>query len=413
MIRRMQFIGITLAVSAVSILGISGCSYHTKIIEHRHWELNESIRRTSTEQLLLNIVRLRYDEPAFFLQVSSITSSFSSSGSLGASAQIPENGSNVFGFNGSLSYTETPTVSWSLPDSAQYLGRLTAPMGADQLTVLVNSGWDPENVFRVGITKMNRLRNQNYRIGEGISQSNSYEQFREVLQLIDQLSREDVIDFAYGVKSNAGGGKFPIEKLDITAMPDGLQYGLQFMTRDDPTVFEPVKLFKPLFLRFSKQSDNDPRAKRLRELLNLDPAKYSFGIVDTANSGVEQLRSESGKLTQAFDPETQYAEIVLNNRSVMEVLYFASGYVQVPEADVAHKHVNADNKRPDADWLDIHSSESEPSDAWLKIRYRGAWFYIAADDLKSRTTFTLLDAIFASVVGNIPGSKPLLTLPVK
>jgi len=59
---------------------------------------------------------------------------------------------------------------------------------------------------------------------------------------------------------------------------------------------EPLKLFKPLFLRFSKQSDSNPQARHLRELLDFDPTKYSFGIMDTASSGVEQLRSESGKL---------------------------------------------------------------------------------------------------------------------
>lgn len=401
------------AVSAISILGLSGCSHHTKIIEHRHWELNESIRRTATEQLLLNIVRLRYDEPAYFLQVSSISSSFSSSGSLGASAQIPESGLDVFGLSGSLSYTETPTVTWSLPDSSEYLGRLTAPMGADQLTVLVQSGWDPKNVFRAGIKKMNRLRNLDYQIGEGIYQPGSYEQLLEVLQLVDQLRREGLIDFAYGVKSTQVASKIPLEKLNTRAIPQGLAYGLQFMTRDDPNMLEPLKLFKPLFLRFSKQSDDDSRAKRIRELLNLDSTKYSFGIVDTATSGVEQRLTESGQLAQAFNPETQYAEIVLNNRSVIEVLYFASGYVQVPEADVNNNYVRLSSDRSDTDWLDIRTSKSEPSAAWLKVRYRGAWFYIAADDLKSRTSFTLLDAIFASVVGNIPGSKPLLTLPVK
>jgi hypothetical protein len=37
----------------------------------------------------------------------------------------------------------------------------------------------------------------------------------------------------------------------------------------------------------------------------------------------------------------------------------------------------------------------------------------AADDMQLRTSFTLLDAIFASVVGSVPGAKLLLTLPVK
>ena len=192
----------------------------------------------------------------------------------------------------------------------------------------------------------------------------------------------------------------------------GLQYGLQFMTRDDPNMFEPLKLFKPLFLRFSKRSDDDPRAKRLRDLLNLDPKKYSFGIVDTATSGVEQLRSESGKLSQVFDEEAELGEIVLNNRSMMEVLYFASAYVQVPEAQLSSGVVRTGGV-VDPDWLTVRVSPDEPSDAWVKVNYRGNWFYIAATDLKSRASFGLLDALFESVVGDVPGAKPLLTLPVK
>jgi len=123
--------------------------------------------------------------------------------------------------------------------------------------------------------------------------------------------------------------------------------------------------------------------------------------------------SESGKLSQVFDPETDLAEIVLNNRSVMEVLSLASLYVQVPEADLVQENVSSNRERPVADWVEIRTSLSEPSDAWLKVKHRDSWFYIASNDAKSRTSFMLLEAIFSSVVGNIPGAKPLLTLPVK
>jgi len=408
--------------AALMLVALGGCGVSTKIIEHRHWELNQSIRKTTSEQLLLNIVRLRYDETPFFLQVSSISTQFSTqqradlSGS--ASGTFPKGSAdNTYnaglGLGGSISYSESPVVTWSLPDSREYLALLMAPMGADQLTVLAQSGWDVERVFRVGTKKMNRLRNVDYRVAQDIYEPATYGEFKEALHLIVELNQEGLMDLAYGVKSTMGAGKIPLEKMDARAIPEGLPYGLQFLTRDDPTVFEPLKLSKPLFLRFSKQSDNDPRARRLRELLNLDPIKYSFGIVDTANSGVEQLRSESGKLSQVFDPETDLAEIVLNNRSVMEVLSLASLYVQVPEADLSQENVSSNRERPLADWVEIRTSLTEPLDAWLKVKHRDSWFYIAANDAKSRTSFMLLEAIFSSVVGNIPGAKPLLTLPVR
>lgn len=390
----------------------AGCALQTKIIAHRHWQLNDTIRATHIEQLLLNIVRLRYDDTPYFLQVSSISTQFSAQGSLGVSGSIPEGGPNVLGLSGGVSYAESPVVTWSLPDSRDYYSRLLAPMGADQLTALANSGWEPTLVLLAGVKKMNRLRNKEFRVERGIFTPPTYEDFLVVLQLMSELAKEGLIDFAYGVKSTTGAGKIPLDKLDTRAIPDGLQYGLQFMTRDDPNMFEPLKLFKPLFLRFSKRSDDDLRAQRLRALLNLDPNKYSFGIVDTASSGVEQLRSESGKLSQVFDDNAEMAEIVLNNRSMMEVLYFASAYVQVPEAQIASGAVR-DTGPLDHDLLTVHVSPDGPSDAWVKVKYRGNWFYIAATDLKSRASFGLLDALFESVIGNVPGAKPLLTLPVK
>jgi len=63
--------------------------------------------------------------------------------------------------------------------------------------------------------------------------------------------------------------------------------------------------------------------------------------------------------------------------------------------------------------LTVLSSQTEPADVWLKVQCRGVWFYVPATDLNSRSTFALLSAIFASVVGDVPGAKPVLTLPVK
>jgi len=60
----------------------------------------------------------------------------------------------------------------------------------------------------------------------------------------------------------------------------------------------------------------------------------------------------------------------------------------------------------------IRSSSDEPSDASLRIKYRGYWFYIPDNDLKSRKEFALITALFAVTGGTVPGAHPVLTLPV-
>lgn len=400
---------VLVGASLAFVLG--ACRVTPEAMQRRHWELNDMINRTSSEQLLLNIVRLRYDEMPYFLQVSSISTQFSAAQGTNASGSVGSGASGVLGLSASLSYSENPTVTWALPDSREYLGRLLAPMSADQLTVLAQSGWDAERVLRVGVKKMNRLRNMDFTVDEGVYTPPNYGDFVEVLHLVHELNKDGLIDLAYGAKSSSAAGNIPLDKMDPGAIVDGQPYGVQFMTRDDPKTFEVLKLTKPLFLRFSKESDADPGAKRLRQLLHLVDGQYSFGIVDTITSGKEQMLSESGRLSQAFEQDAQLAEIVVNNRSIMEVLYFASTYVEVPREHAERGYVD-ERGHVASDWLHIASSPTEPENAWMKVKYHGQWFYIAGADVTSRKSFSLLEAMFDSVVGNVPGGKPLLTLPV-
>ena len=54
----------------------------------------------------------------------------------------------------------------------------------------------------------------------------------------------------------------------------------------------------------------------------------------------------------------------------------------------------------------------KPDNAFVSVPYRGAWFYIADDDLNSKSTFTLLKQLFSLQAGQIKEAGPTLTLPV-
>lgn len=63
-------------------------------------------------------------------------------------------------------------------------------------------------------------------------------------------------------------------------------------------------------------------------------------------------------------------------------------------------------------WLKIKSSRDEPSNATLRIKFRGNWYFIEDSDLKSREAFSMLNAMFAVTGGTVPGANPILTIPV-
>jgi len=383
-----------------------------KIIKARHWDLNETIRETGNEQLLLNLVRLRHDETPYFLQISSITTNFSASASVGASGTFPQGSdtNDVYGLNSGFSYSESPSVTWSIPDSREFLARFYAPIGADQLTVLTQSGFDLVEVLRVGVQKMNLLRNREFHVRDGEFQPPSYADFGEAIELMEAMRKDGTIDFAHSLMTNYGGVTLPISQLEPRGVAEGIPYSLMYLSRSEGMA-TPYTLSKPLYMRFSKASDSDPRATRLRQLLKLRPDLYSYPITDTVNVSPEGIRAVDGKLAEVYDPEVNLTHIGLINRSVLEILRFAAASVEVPEGLVAS---GAARKRDIVidEYLDVRVSSSEPANAWLKVPYHGSWYYIPETDLNSRTTFTLLSALFASVVGEVPGAKPVLTLPV-
>ena len=390
----------------------AGCGLQAGIIQSRHWDLNETIRDTTNEQLLLNLVRLRFDETPYFLQLSSITTNFSAGASLGASGTFPQTAAadEIYGLNSGLSYSESPSVTWAIPDSREFLGRFYAPIGAHQLTFLAQSGFDLVEVFRVGVQKMNLLRNREFHIRDGEFRPDSYAEFLEALDLMETLRKEGVIDFAYSLMSNYGGVTVPISQIDTRGVAEGLPYALLYLSRA-PGMATPYQVSKPLFLRFTKASDRDPRAQRLRQLLKLRPDLYSFPITDTVDVSPEAIRAVDGKLAQIFDPDEKLAHIGLTNRSVLDILRFTAASVEAPEKELASGQARRRDIKLD-EYLDVQSSKTTPSSAWLKVPYRGAWYFIPATDLNSRTSFTLLSALFSSVVGEVPGAKPVLTLPV-
>jgi hypothetical protein len=102
-------------------------------------------------------------------------------------------------------------------------------------------------------------------------------------------------------------------------------------------------------------------------------------------------------------------------------MYYLSKGIRVPPA-----HVKADiamETRDDQgrlfDWSEIlgdlftvYASKKSPDNAAIRVRYGDHWFFIRNDDHASKSTFSLLLALFR--LGSIPveATKPVLTLPV-
>jgi hypothetical protein len=69
-----------------------------------------------------------------------------------------------------------------------------------------------------------------------------------------------------------------------------------------------------------------------------------------------------------------------------EIMLYASKSVQVPQEDV-DAGLTTDESSAMGDLLTILHSKERPQSAAVAVEFKDHWFYIRADDLKSKLTF--------------------------
>ncbi|MBC2604021.1 hypothetical protein [Puniceicoccus vermicola] len=327
---------------------------------------NVAMQKVGEEQLLLNIVRLRYRDAPYFFEASSITSQLDLNSSLGVAGTFPLSGSapDALSGNTGISFAERPTISYTPLQGDDFFNRLLGRITFEDISLLTNSGWSMDTVSRMVIQRTNGMNNAMGASGPTPEILPQFKEFREVADTLFQLQRHNAIQMGE-VQSENG--------------------------------YEPV-IFLP-----APGSNED--ADRLRELLSLDPELDVYRV----RPGAAAVPSSNGDL------------IEINTRSLLGVLFFLSQGVNVPEKDVESGKVTKtlyddgtvfDWNEPLDGLFRVESSNSEPDNASTAVRYRGTWFYIKDDDLLSKATFMLLSQMFALRTGDAQGQTPVLTIPV-
>ena len=405
----------------VSMLILQGCQVGPALYQSSFNDYNDAIRKTSDGQMLANLVRMRYLESPVFLQMASISTSFNLNSNVGASAGFPEGAANNYGLSTGAGYSETPTITFSLPESREYYGRLMAPLSANQITMLIEAGFKSEMVMQAAVRRINRLENLKINYSSYPQAPRSYAEFREVFALIKKLNSEGFVELGPGLGTSVWSTPVEIKSSDLSDV-GLLASGILAQHTSGGELLQNEKkewqlhtFSRRLSIRFSPAAVDSPDAQRLRELLNLNPDRSSFPILDLELTTIEKGRAYSGQSPAALDPEATWTEIGLQGRSMMEIMQIASTAVELPTEHIEEgvAFIDPSSRSDSGDvLLAIKSSKDEPSNAILRIKYRDYWFYIEDNDLQSRETFALIHALFAVTGGTVPGANPILTLPV-
>jgi hypothetical protein len=332
---------------------LGACSYAgPKSLRASRPLYNQALAQTSDQELLLNLVRLRYRDTPYFTSVERIASSVDMNMSIGAvgnlsitSSAAPSNTiGRVLNLGpGAIALNEKPTIFYVPLEGEKFVRQMLMPINADLLLLLIRSGWSIDRVLRIGVLEMNGLKNAPTASGPAPSFAPEFREFGEAVRALRVLQRENRLDIGWA---------------------------------DDKESIE---------LRFTRGAATSDEAMRFKRLAGL-----------ALDGTAIRLRVAS----QTSDSTT----LALTTRPVMASLHYLATGIDVPAADIVagkvRQTVGGDGSPFDwQEMLDglfrVRVSADEPEDASVKVAYRGAWFYIPDNDLEGKSTFVLLSQIIA------------------
>lgn len=113
--------------------------------------------------------------------------------------------------------------------------------------------------------------------------------------------------------------------------------------------------------------------------------------------------------------------VYIDTRPLGSIFFYLSHRVDTPESHMEKVNTTRTSDGHKFDWsataagqlFHVHQSKDRPDDTPLATYYRDHWFYIADNDLESKSTFLLLTQLFRLQAGAAKGVIPTLTIPVR
>jgi len=138
-----QFAAITLVLTVGLIFGLasSGCQVAKQTLRADFTDFNTIIQRSQNEQMLLNLVRMRFREAPLFLQAGSLTASYENTVSAGADATAQQGDQSLIGVTGTYTFSSKPTIAYTPVEGQQYVQQLMNEIPPSHFGMLLRAGW--------------------------------------------------------------------------------------------------------------------------------------------------------------------------------------------------------------------------------------------------------------------------------
>jgi hypothetical protein len=432
-----------LATLAVLLAG-PGCHFGPKTLYRTRLPYNEAIKTTSEEQLLLNIVRLRYTDNPSSLAISNIAAQFEMVKKLQlVPFFVAAAAGDVGGYRGAVlpgaefDAADRPTLSLTPQDETEFARRLFTPLTLKGAAYLAQTTWPISTVFRLYLENLNWVPNAQLLSGptpERFSIPPQFEEFRRGVEALRRLQDANKVAILLEEHDERVGGTVPGGTVTPRDLVEAARANHEFKPDDEVDVPEarrdrdakpPGKKRDPKTVLWSLTKKKETPYLYVAPDAAASPDWLEFCQVFKVRPGEKKYEVEVTKLTPfpVEYPAAGVKVIDLETRSLLQVLYFLAHGVEVPlehvSAGLVRVTLDVDGSAFDFDRVlgglfkvRAIKCKHRPPCAAVAVCYQDYWYYIDATDHDSRAAFSLVLHMSRAELGLTAGSAPVLTLPL-
>ena len=340
----------SVALGIVGLVALAGCGkLGPKTIVRDRFSYNAALAESWKNQLLQNVVRIRYADMPIYLEVISVVSQYEIKGKAsvrgGILAPVAVSGG----------YTERPTMSYAPLKGQKFSRSLMTPLPPRAILHLIEVGWPAEFILDLAVQAVNGIYN---RAGGALVPHPADPEFTTLLELLASVQQSGVL--VLQVEQHEGK--------------------------------------EELVLMFRKHPDSKVEAEiaSIMQILRLDPDMRRFRV----SAGV--CSTESNEL------KFQTRSILM----MMYALAMGVEVPSAHSVDTIHDAVPSAGKSAESiSHARIRSGKAPPEDPYAAIQYRGHWFWIDNQDVQSKRAFSLIQLLMNLAEGDTVKDAPVLTLP--
>jgi hypothetical protein len=174
----------------VVVLGLcallAGCGVAHKSIQGDYADYNTVIQYTQSQQMLLNMVRLKYRESPLFLKVGALSASYSFE--VRGGADFGKAGdTKLYGIDIGGSYATRPTITYTPLEGDTFVKQVLSEIEMDGFLLLFRSGWPITVLSHVMIERIGQYVNH--------PRSPTYADFNKIVDVLQEGQDANKLEF--------------------------------------------------------------------------------------------------------------------------------------------------------------------------------------------------------------------------